>query len=136
MIMNILNSLSTNIKNVFVGSHRGEDFKLEPLPKKSNNKLNDLGVDPNEWFDDRPHNPLDDMPIATNDRFDMYGSSDADDAYNPPRPEEEIAEDIAEDITIHEKMYRMATAKYNPFAVGGSESIHDFEGGSENVQKL
>ena len=29
---------------------------------------------------------------------------------------------------MHEKMYRMATAKYNPFAVGGSESI----GGSEN----
>ncbi len=34
------------------------------------------------WFNE-PHNPLDDMPIATNDRFDMYGSSDADDAYNP-----------------------------------------------------
>ena len=42
------------------------------------------------WFNE-PHNPLDDMPIATNDRFDMYGSSDADDAYNP-RPEEEIAD--------------------------------------------
>ena len=26
--------------------------------------VNDLGVDPNEWFEDRPHNPLDDMPIA------------------------------------------------------------------------
>ena len=48
-----------------------------------------------EWFADEPHNPLDDMPIATNDRFDMYGSSDADDAYNP-RPEEEIAWDIEE----------------------------------------
>ena len=33
--------------------------------------LNDLGVDPYEWFD----NPLDKMPIATNDRFDMYGLS-------------------------------------------------------------
>ena len=39
--------------------------------------LNDLGVDPYEWFD----NPLDKMPIATNDRFDMYGSSDADYAF-------------------------------------------------------
>ena len=47
-----------------------------------------------DWFSDRPHNPLDDMPIATNDRFDMYGSSDADDAYNP-RPEEEIADAYA-----------------------------------------
>jgi hypothetical protein len=28
---------------------------------------------------------------------------------------------------MHEKAYRLATAKYNPFAVGGSESIHDFD---------
>ena len=76
-----------------------------------------------DWFADRPHNPLDDMPIATNDRFDMYGSSDADDAYKPQHPEEEVVEDA----NIHEKMYEIATAKYNPFSVGGSESIHDFE---------
>ena len=101
-----------------------------------------------EWFDDIPH-PHDDMPIATNDRFDMYGSSDADDSFNP-RPEEEIAdlyasrhettpqfEKSAEDIvTMHEKAYRLARAKYNPFAVGGSESIHDFQGGSENASRL
>tara|TARA_Y100000593_G_scaffold24215_1_gene48083 strand:+ start:192 stop:398 length:207 start_codon:yes stop_codon:yes gene_type:complete len=41
----------------------------------------------------------------------------------PPRPEEEIADDI----TMHEKMYKIATSKYNPFSVGGSESIHDFD---------
>tara|TARA_Y100001936_G_scaffold66585_1_gene65523 strand:+ start:233 stop:439 length:207 start_codon:yes stop_codon:yes gene_type:complete len=41
----------------------------------------------------------------------------------PPRPEEEIADDI----TMHEKMYKIATDKYNPFSVGGSESIHDFD---------
>ena len=41
----------------------------------------------------------------------------------PPRPEEEIAEDIS----MHEKAYKIATSKYNPFAVGGSESIHDFD---------
>ena len=35
--------------------------------------LNDLGVDPNEWFDPKP-NPLDSMPIATDN----------------PRPEEEV----------------------------------------------
>ena len=100
-----------------------------------------------DWFSDRPHNPLDDMPIATNDRFDMYGSSDADDAYNP-RPEEDIAdlyssrheytpefEKSAEEIvTMHEKAYRLARAKYNPFAVGGSESIKDFGGGSEKIR--
>ena len=41
----------------------------------------------------------------------------------PPRPEEEIADDIS----MHEKMYKIATDKYNPFSIGGSESIHDFE---------
>ena len=62
-----------------------------------------------------------------------------------PRPEEEIAEwfDSGDKIenekkTIHEKMYEIATNKYNPFSIGGSENIHDFDsaGGSENVQKL
>ena len=35
-------------------------------------------------------------------------------------------------------MYEIATNKYNPFSIGGSENIHDFDsvGGSENVQKL
>ena len=108
--------------------------------------LNDLGVDPYEWFD----NPLDKMPIATNDRFDMYGSSDADYAFmkaqverrapppellevptsvtspKPPEKKEEVK-------TPHHIAYEIATAKYNPFSVGGSESIHDFQGGSENV---
>ena len=83
-----------------------------------------LGENPpyDDWF----HNPLDDMPIATDN----------------PRPEEEIADDWfsdkpkEKDKTIHQSMYEIATAKYNPFAVGGTESIHDFEGGSENGQKL
>ena len=102
-----------------------------PTPEKSPH---------DDWFDDHylpelgePHNPLDDMPIAKD--------------YDNPRPEEEIADAYAsrheytpdfeksaeEVVTMHEKMYRIATAKYNPFAVGGSESIHDFQGGSENV---
>ena len=58
-----------------------------------------------------------------------------------PRPEEEIADNYSsrheytpdyeksaeEVVTMHEKAYRIATAKYNPFAVGGSERL----GGSE-----
>ena len=70
-----------------------------------------------EWFDDKSekHNPLDDMPIATNDKVESQDE---------------------EDVTIHEKMYRIATSKYNPFAVGGSESIHDFEGDSDNASSL
>ena len=115
--------------------------------------LNDLGVDPNEWFDDIPH-PHDVMPIATNDRFDMYGSSDADDAFmrardkgknlppelmevptsvtNPkPKPKKK---EVIEDDNIHQKMYEIATAKYNPFAIGGTENISSFGGGSEKIQ--
>ena len=107
--------------------------------------LNDLGVDPYEWFD----NPLDRMPIATDEPIEY------DNKYAPPdrlaelelevksmqnpRPEEEIADDwfvetpeIKEE-TPHHIAYDIATSKYNPFAVGGSESIHDFQGGSENV---
>ena len=56
------------------------------------------------WFDpEYKYNPLDSMPIAPDN----------------PRPEEEIADDI----TMHERMYKIATAKYNPFAVGGSENL-------------
>ena len=92
-----------------------------------------------EWFHDKPH-PHDSMPIAR----------DYDFIYDNPRPEEEIADAYAsrhestpefekgaeEIVTMHEKAYRLARSKYNPFAIGGSESIHDFEGGSENGQKL
>ena len=106
--------------------------------------LNDLGIDPNEWFD----NPLDKMPIAKDEPIEY------DNKYAPPeklaelesmqnpRPEEEIANDwfvetseIKEE-TPHHIAYDIATSKYNPFAVGGSESIHDFEGGSEKIQSI
>jgi len=69
-----------------------------------------------EWFDPNykfePH-PYDNWPMATNKD------------YENPRPEE----DIAAEISLHEKMYRLATEKHNPwgsegFHTGGSESIH------------
>ena len=99
------------------------------------------------WFHDKPH-PHDSMPIATDEPLDTSPSEIQPPGVDePPRPEEEIAdayssrhqstpefEKTAEEVvTMHEKMYRIATAKYNPFSIGGSESIHDFEGGSENV---
>ena len=67
-----------------------------------------------EWFDDVPH-PHDTMPIATD-----VGEWLPENGDEPPRPEEEIAD-------MHEKAYRLARSKYNPFSIGGSESIHDFE---------
>ena len=67
-----------------------------------------------DWFDDVPH-PHDTMPIATD-----VGEWLPENGDEPPRPEEEIAD-------MHEKAYKLARSKYNPFSIGGSESIHDFE---------
>ena len=66
------------------------------------------------WFDDDPH-PYDSWPTAT-----YEGEWLPENGEEPPRPEEEIAD-------MHQKMYEIATSKYNPFAVGGSENIHDFD---------
>ena len=67
-----------------------------------------------ELFDDVPH-PHDTMPIATD-----VGEWLPENGDEPPRPEEEIAD-------MHEKAYRLARSKYNPFSLGGSESIHDLD---------
>ena len=88
------------------------------------------------------NNPLDSMPIATENgsMINRYADPERQAEIEAilesnPRPEEDMAEwfkdkkpipDKVED-TIHEKMYKIATSKYNPFSVGGSESIHDFQ---------
>ena len=99
--------------------------------------VNDLGVDPNEWFT----NPLDSMPIATNKTFDWEDTAPSE--YEPPMQESDWfiekpdeSDEIEEEKTMHQKMYEIATSKYNPFAIGGSESIQDFQGGSENASGL
>ena len=83
-----------------------------------------------EWFHE-PH-PHDVMPIATDNPRPEEDIADAYSSRHESTPEFE--KDAEEVVTMHEKMYRIATAKYNPFAIGGSESIHDFQGGSENVR--
>ena len=72
------------------------------------------------WFDDRI-NPLDLMPIARDEPLDTSPSE-----IQPPGVDQE------EEVTMHEKMYRIATDKYNPFSVGGTEQLG---GGSETVHK-
>jgi len=82
-------------------------------------------------------NPLDSMPIATNgsNRYappEKLAELNAMSMENP-RPEEEIADDWFEETpeikeeTPHHIAYDIATSKYNPFSIGGSETIHDFE---------
>ena len=108
-----------------------------------------MGVDPNDWFDDVPH-PHDTMPIATNESLPnvkpTFGG-----CYNyeklkaegmiqdPPAEFMEVPTSVTnpkpekpKKPTIHDELYAIATAKYNPFAVGGSESIRSI-GGSENA---
>ena len=130
--MNILKSLNQNIKNIFVGSHKGDDIK-------------------DEWI-----NPLDTMPLANGtNRYAPAGRLRELEAEladknkivveENPRPEEEVAiwfsnkkeqpdesDVIEEEKTMHQKMYEIATAKYNPFAIGGSENLG---GGSEERLK-
>ena len=145
--MSLLDSLTRSIQNIFVGSHRGEDINLDtfeekPLPK--NTKVVYTPQPPpgfvkedvtfpgdNEWFD-TPNR------YAPPERRAELESN--------PRPEEEVAEwfnnsdkvekpdesdEIEEEKTIHQKMYEMATATYNPFAIGGSENLG---GGSEKIR--
>jgi len=130
--MSIFDYISRNIKNVFIGSHKGDDIK-------------------DEWFT-TPH-PHDSMPIAngSNRYAPQEKLVELEMVETNPRPEEDMADwfnvdkedgldyegPVEEKKTIHEKMYEIATAKYNPFSVGGSENIHDFDslGGSENVNK-
>ena len=52
-----------------------------------------------------------------------------------PRPEKEVADwfteesnqsdEIEKEKSVHHKAYEIATSKYNPFAVGGSEQLKD-----------
>jgi len=137
--MSIFDSLQRNIKNVFVGSHRGDDFILSNLEKVEKNKTipkpdneNDLGVDPNEWFEPRDNKYAPPEKLAELETMN-------------PRPEEEVVDWFNEEPekkkeekkTPHHIAYEIATGKNNPFAVGGSESIHDFDsvGGSEEAHK-
>ena len=133
--MKMLETLTRSIKNVFVGSHKGDDIS-------------------DEWFQ-KPH-PHDSMPIANgSNRYaspekiaELESYSKQVKEESNPRPEEDMADwfkvekpdesdEIEQEKTVHEKMYEIATAKYNPFSVGGAENIHDFDsqGGSEKIQE-
>ena len=85
-----------------------------------------------DWFP----NPLDSMPVARYHDWEDTAPSE----YEPPRPEEEVADWFVEkpdesdrieaEKTMHQKMYEMATEKHSPLKGGGSEN---FQGGSENI---
>ena len=104
--------------------------------------------------DNKPH-PHDSMPLANG--TNRYAPPEKMiELEENPRPEEEAAQDWFESdnyasrhqstpdhekgaeeiVTMHEKMYRMATARYNPFHMGASENYHadiEYAGGSEKA---
>jgi len=94
--------------------------------------VNNLGVDPNEWFE----NPLDKMPLATNGSNKYHPDGEPPDWEDTAPSEYEPPDDWFNDKpepkeeTIHEKMYQMAIQKHSPWKGGGSEN---FQGGSENL---
>ena len=114
--------------------------------------INDLRVDPNAWFDDHPM-PGDEEHV--NEYItDEYAPCDVEydfpaELMETPTSQEPYAsrfkstpdheKDAEEVVSMHEKMYRIATDRYNPFSIGGSENCHsDIDcpiGGSENLHK-
>ena len=62
--------------------------------------------------------------MCIRDRYDPDEEMDL--APSSVEPQDE-SDDIENIKTIHEKMYKIATSKYNPFSIGGSENIHDFD---------
>ena len=102
--------------------------------------VNDLGVDPYEWFD----NPLDSMPISRDEPLDLAPSSyePPDERVDPPAELFEVPTSVTnpkptkktkeKKKTPHHIAYEIATGKNNPFAVGGTEQLG---GGSETIQK-
>ena len=104
-----------------------------------------MGINPLEWFQFEKKDPP-----SWEDTAPSEYEPPTDNRWAPPerraelesnpRPEEEVAEwfmekpdesdEIEEEKTMHQKMYEIATDKYNPFSVGGSDN---FQGGSENL---
>ena len=109
-------------------------------------------------------NPLDSMPTANGSnryappgRFEELEAEVAEKnniiAEENPRPEEEAAQwftdeedgqdyegsPVEEEKSMHQKMYEIATARYNPFSLGGSENCDSDVscniGGSEEAHK-
>ena len=83
--------------------------------------INNLGIDPDEWFKDPVKPPV---GIGTN----RYHPDPNYEPEEPPRPEEEIADwfDESDDIeatkTLHQEMYELATKNGTTLTLGGSEN--------------
>ena len=104
--------------------------------------INELGVDPYEWFDTRFINlkdePLDLAPSSVERQDPPAELMEVPTSVTNPKPP--INKKEEKEKTIHEKMYKIATSRYNPFSVGGSENCNsDIScniGGSESASRF
>ena len=96
--------------------------------------INDLGVDPDDWF---PYPSRGDNKDNKEYITDDYAPCDVE--YEIPSLEDmppemlevptsvenpDLSDEIEEEKTMHQKMYEIATARYNPFSLGGSENCN------------
>ena len=92
---------------------------------------NDLGIDPNEWFESEDKKaPVPSWEDTAPCEYEPSDFAEVDWFTNKPKEEEK---------TIHQKLYEIATARYNPFSLGGSENCDsdiscNLGGGSETIQ--
>ena len=97
--------------------------------------VNNLGIDPDEWFNSEKKEPPsweDTAPSEyeppTDNRWAPPEKRAELDAEINPRPEEEIADwfDESDDIeatkTLHQEMYELATKNGTTLTLGGSEN--------------
>ena len=121
-------------------NNKSNDWFYESIP------MNEHPPNTSRYDSGLPTNPLDSMPVANGtNKYHPIGEpphweDTAPSEYEPPmqdsdwfidkieKPDE--SDQIEEEKPMHQKMYEIATAKYNPFAVGGSESLG---GGSEQL---
>ena len=79
-----------------------------------------LKTDFDDWFSNEKDSRI--VDIADPKENSIYASR------HQSTPDFE--KEAEETVTIHEKMYRLATAKHKPWGPGGSEN---FQGGSEEI---
>ena len=103
-------SIIDSIKNIFV-SEKKEPFDWEDTAPSEYEPPTD-----NRWAPPERRAELESNPRPEEEVAEWFSNSD-----NVEKPDE--SDEIEEEKTIHQKMYEMATAKYNPFAIGGSENI-------------
>ena len=95
--------------------------------------INNLGIDPDDWFTEpwAQHTaPVPEWDKNKKVEFPSELKETPTSIEFPSLENPDESDEIEEEKTIHQKMYEIATAKYNPFSVGGSDN---FLGGSENL---